>query len=108
MTTLLTLAFYALKFYGFLSLIYFITTFQENFAYVNSHAEEMTQADKWKSVFSNVIVAIVFGGVVIIGKTIAWLRLSWKKFRAWYALAKFARTMTKQLEDVLEDKKGKS
>jgi hypothetical protein len=91
-----------------LSLIYFLATFQENVFYVRFHAKDKAWHKKAKMLLSNMLVSIVFGGVILVQKAYKAVQLSYKKFKAWYQLARMMKQITKGLKDVPEKQKRKS
>jgi len=94
--------------YLVLSVIYFLATIQENVYYVAYHTNGASKLEKFKILASNMLVSIVFGGVILVQKAYKAIQLSYKKFKAWYQLARTMKQITKGLKDVSEKQKRKS
>ena len=94
--------------YLVLSLIYFFATLQENVHYVSYHTEGASTWDKCKILGMNMLVSIIFGGVIVVQKVYKHIQLAYKKYKAWYQLARTMKEITKGLKDVSEKQKRKS
>jgi hypothetical protein len=48
---------------------------------------------------------MIFGGISLAQIIYAWIYKKYKEFKAWYALAQFAKKMTKNIKDAIDKEK---
>lgn len=97
-----------LKAYFFLSLIYFISTLQSNYNYVQFHSSKSNALTMVWVLTETLIVSFIFGGVILAQKIYHWVALSYKKFRTWYHLAKTMRQLEKNIKNASKKQKRES
>ena len=92
--------------YMVLSLIYTIVHFRQNVTYQwNCHEDKF---EAFFAVMFALCVSLVFGGVSLISKTWASVKLKYEEVRGWYHIAKTARQLRKTLSDEIDNYKKES
>ena len=51
------------------------------------------------------LLSLIFGGISLAQKIYVWIYKKYIEFKAWYALAQFAKRMTKNIKDAIDKEK---
>lgn len=95
-------------FYFFLSLVYSFLYLPANISFQLRHAQKRL---KYRTTYKIIViskvffVSIIFGGISLAQKIYAWIYKKYIEFKAWYALAQFAKRMTKNIKDAIDKEK---
>ena len=97
-------------FYFFLSVVYSFLYLPENISFQLRHTQQKLKfrtTHKIITISKVFFVSMIFGGISLAQKIYAWIYKKYKEFKAWYALAQFAKKMTKNIKDaIVKEKKS--